>query len=160
GDDGVGPDPAPAADGVRDPGGGPLPPLHGGAERRARPGARGLADRADRGASGGAARAGGAAGGGGRGALPARALRRAGAAARGGAPPLLWRDGPLGARDPITGTARQRGSRALRGRLRKPAVFVTPDMREAGLGGDRIALMANGALVGVGPPASLQASSH
>jgi len=75
-------------------------------------------------------------------------------------PPLLLLDEPFGALDPITRTELQREFRALQRRLRKTAVFVTHDMREAALVGDRIALMASGALVAVGTPASLEASSH
>ena len=75
-------------------------------------------------------------------------------------PPLLLLDEPFGALDPITRTELQREFRALQGRLRKTAVFVTHDMREAALVGDRIALLANGAMVAHGTPAGLQASAH
>ena len=75
-------------------------------------------------------------------------------------PPLLLLDEPFGALDPITRTELQREFRALQGRLRKTAVFVTHDMREAALVGDRIALLANGALVAHGTPAGLQTSAH
>ena len=75
-------------------------------------------------------------------------------------PPLLLLDEPFGALDPITRTELQREFRALQARLRKTAVFVTHDMREAALVGDRIALLAEGALVAMGTPAALQASTH
>ena len=75
-------------------------------------------------------------------------------------PPLVLLDEPFGALDPITRTELQREFRALQARLRKTAVFVTHDMREAALVGDRIALLASGALVAVGTPAGLQASTH
>ena len=75
-------------------------------------------------------------------------------------PPLLLLDEPFSALDPITRTELQREFRALQARLRKTAVFVTHDMREAALVGDRIALLAEGALVAVGTPAGLQASPH
>src|SRR5205807_4770491 len=75
-------------------------------------------------------------------------------------PPLLLLDEPFGALDPITRTELQREFRALQARLRKTAVFVTHDMREAALVGDRIALLAEGALVAGGTPAGLQASPH
>ena len=75
-------------------------------------------------------------------------------------PPLLLLDEPFGALDPITRTELQREFRALQARLRKTAVFVTHDMREAALVGDRIALLANGAMVAHGTPAGLQASAH
>src|SRR3989449_3518351 len=84
-DDRVGRDPAPAPDGLRDPGDGALPASHGGAERRSRARAGGLAARAHRTARRGAARAGRPAGGGVRRALPAPALRWAAPARRRGA---------------------------------------------------------------------------
>ena len=75
-------------------------------------------------------------------------------------PPLLLLDEPFGALDPITRTELQREFRALQARLRKTAVFVTHDMREAALVGDRISLLAEGAMVAMGTPAALQASPH
>jgi osmoprotectant transport system ATP-binding protein len=74
-------------------------------------------------------------------------------------PPLLLLDEPFGALDPITRAELQREFRALQSRLRKTAVFVTHDMREAALVGDRIALLAAGRLVAAGTPASLRASA-
>jgi len=71
-------------------------------------------------------------------------------------PPLLLLDEPFGALDPITRAEVQREFRALQGRLRKTAVFVTHDMREAALVGDRIALMEDGRLVAVGTLAALR----
>jgi osmoprotectant transport system ATP-binding protein len=65
-------------------------------------------------------------------------------------PPLLLLDEPFGALDPITRTELQREFRALQERLRKTAVFVTHDMREAALVGDRIALMSAGRLIALG----------
>jgi osmoprotectant transport system ATP-binding protein len=73
-------------------------------------------------------------------------------------PPLLLLDEPFGALDPITRAELQREFRALQSRLRKTAVFVTHDMREAALVGDRIALLAAGRLVAAGTPAALRAS--
>src|SRR3989449_3984742 len=81
----VGRDPAPAPDGLCDPGGGALPAPHGGAQRRPRARAGGLARGAHRQARRGAARAGRPAGGGVRRALPAPALRWAAPARRRGA---------------------------------------------------------------------------
>jgi osmoprotectant transport system ATP-binding protein len=75
-------------------------------------------------------------------------------------PPLVLLDEPFGALDPITRAELQREFRALKSRLRKTAVFVTHDMREAALVGDRIALLAAGRLVTAGTPASLHASDH
>ena len=72
-------------------------------------------------------------------------------------PPLLLLDEPFGALDPITRTELQREFRALQGRLRKTAVFVTHDMREAALVADRIALMDGGRLAVVGTMAALRA---
>src|SRR5436305_10906631 len=84
-DDGVGRDPAAAPDGLRDPGGGALPASHGGAERRPRARAGGLARGAHRKTRRGAARAGRPPRRRVRGALPAPALGRAAPAGRRGA---------------------------------------------------------------------------
>jgi len=61
-------------------------------------------------------------------------------------PPLLLLDEPFGALDPITRAELQREFRALQARLKKTAIFVTHDMREAALIGDRIAVVAGGRL--------------
>ena len=74
-------------------------------------------------------------------------------------PPLLLLDEPFGALDPITRTELQREFRRLQARLRKTAVFVTHDMREAALVGDRIALLGAGRLLAAGTPAELGASA-
>ena len=74
-------------------------------------------------------------------------------------PPLVLLDEPFGALDPITRAELQREFRALQARLRKTAVFVTHDMREAALVGDRIALLAGGRLVAAGTPAALHEST-
>ncbi|HJQ85148.1 MAG TPA: ATP-binding cassette domain-containing protein [Candidatus Binatia bacterium] len=74
-------------------------------------------------------------------------------------PPLLLLDEPFGALDPITRRELQREVRALLTRLRKTAVFVTHDMREAALVGDRIALLEAGRLVALGTPEALRASN-
>ena len=66
-----------------------------------------------------------------------------------GDPPILLMDEPFGALDPITRAELQREFRSLAARLRKTIVFVTHDLREALLLGERIALLANGKLVGV-----------
>jgi len=73
-------------------------------------------------------------------------------------PPLLLLDEPFGALDPITRAELQREFRGLQARLRKTAIFVTHDMREAALVGDRIALMTAGRLLALGTPTSLQAN--
>jgi osmoprotectant transport system ATP-binding protein len=74
-------------------------------------------------------------------------------------PPLVLLDEPFGALDPITRAELQREFRALQGRLRKTAVFVTHDMREAGIVADRIALIDAGRLVSVGTFAELRAAT-
>ena len=71
-------------------------------------------------------------------------------------PPLLLLDEPFGALDPITRAELQREFRALQYRLRKTAIFVTHDMREAALVGDRIALLDGGRLTAMGTPAELR----
>ena len=73
-------------------------------------------------------------------------------------PPLLLLDEPFGALDPITRRGLQREFRALQTRLRKTAVFVTHDLREATLVADRLALLADGRLIALGTPAELAAS--
>ncbi len=73
-------------------------------------------------------------------------------------PPLLLLDEPFGALDPITRAELQREFRALQARLRKTAIFVTHDMREAALVGDRIAVLAGGRLCAVATPEALRES--
>ena len=73
-------------------------------------------------------------------------------------PPLLLLDEPFGALDPITRTELQREFRGLQARLRKTAIFVTHDMREAARVADRIALLGGGRLLAVGTPAELGSS--
>jgi osmoprotectant transport system ATP-binding protein len=75
-------------------------------------------------------------------------------------PPLVLLDEPFGALDPITRRELQREFRALQARLRKTAVFVTHDLREASLIADRIALLDGGRLVATGTPAELAASAR
>lgn len=62
-------------------------------------------------------------------------------------PPILLLDEPFSALDPITRSELQKEFRALQDRMKKAAIFVTHDLREALLLGDRIALMENGKLV-------------
>ena len=71
-------------------------------------------------------------------------------------PPLLLLDEPFGALDPITRAELQREFRALQARLKKTAIFVTHDMREAALVGDRIAVVAGGRLRAVATPEALR----
>ena len=62
-------------------------------------------------------------------------------------PPLLLLDEPFGALDPLTRASLQREFAALAKRLGKTALFVTHDLREALLLGDRVALMKAGRMV-------------
>jgi osmoprotectant transport system ATP-binding protein len=68
-------------------------------------------------------------------------------------PPILLMDEPFGALDPITRAELQQEFRQLKQRLSKTVVFVTHDVAEALLLGDRIALMDSGNLKGVFTPA-------
>jgi osmoprotectant transport system ATP-binding protein len=61
-------------------------------------------------------------------------------------PPVLLFDEPFGALDPVTRLDLQKQFLALRNALRKTAVFVTHDVREALMLGTRIALMSQGRL--------------
>ncbi len=70
-----------------------------------------------------------------------------------GDPPLLLLDEPFGALDPITRLDLQKQFLELRRGLRKAAIFVTHDVREALLMGSRIALLKDGALQVLAPPA-------
>ena len=67
-------------------------------------------------------------------------------------PPILLMDEPFGALDPVTRVELQKEFRALTSRLKKTIVFVTHDLREAMLLGTRIALLAEGRLVGTYAP--------
>lgn len=64
-------------------------------------------------------------------------------------PPILLMDEPFGALDPITRAEIQLEFRKLQERLKKTVVFVTHDVGEALLLGDRIAVMESGRLRGV-----------
>lgn len=70
-------------------------------------------------------------------------------------PPLLLLDEPFGALDPVTRDALQEELRSLREELGLTVVFVTHDMSEALLLGDRIAFLEAGRIVRAGPPAAL-----
>ena len=75
-------------------------------------------------------------------------------------PDLLLMDEPFGALDPLTRAELQREFKALCRRLGKTIVFVTHDVREALLLGDRLALLAEGRLVFAGAPAELKRAEH
>src|SRR4030095_12899432 len=62
-------------------------------------------------------------------------------------PPLLLLDEPFGALDPLTRASLQRQFVDLNRRLKKTAVFVTHDVREALLVGSHIGLMHKGKLL-------------
>ncbi|MCR9097975.1 MAG: ATP-binding cassette domain-containing protein [bacterium] len=70
-------------------------------------------------------------------------------------PPLLLLDEPFGALDPVTRDALQEELRSLREELDLTIVFVTHDMSEALLLGDRIAFLEAGRIAHVGTPAAL-----
>jgi osmoprotectant transport system ATP-binding protein len=67
-------------------------------------------------------------------------------------PPMLLMDEPFGALDPITRAELRREFKELQEKLSKTIVFVTHDIAEALLLGDRIALLENGKLLGVYSP--------
>ena len=69
-------------------------------------------------------------------------------------------DEPFGALDPLTRAEMQREFKLLQKRLGTTVVFVTHDVTEALLLGDRIALMENGASVGVFTPEEFVRSSN
>ena len=67
-------------------------------------------------------------------------------------PPILLMDEPFGALDPVTRAELRREFQLLKQRLNKTIVFVTHEIREALALATRIALLAEGKLVGVYPP--------
>jgi len=64
-------------------------------------------------------------------------------------PPILLMDEPFGALDPITRAELQQEFRRLKKALSKTVVFVTHDVAEALLLGDRIAFLDSGTLKGI-----------
>lgn len=70
-------------------------------------------------------------------------------------PPFLLMDEPFGALDPINRERLQREFAALHRRLGKTVVFVTHDIEEAIMLGDRIVLMRDGRIVQEGSPEEL-----
>lgn len=75
-------------------------------------------------------------------------------------PPVLLMDEPFGALDPITRAELQQEFRELKRKLSKTVVFVTHDVAEALMLGDRIALMDSGALKGVFTPQEFLSSTN
>lgn len=73
-------------------------------------------------------------------------------------PPILLFDEPFGALDPVTRLDLQKQFLALRDRMRKTALFVTHDTREAMLLATRIALLSEGRLAFVGTPREFRES--
>ncbi len=67
-------------------------------------------------------------------------------------PPVLLMDEPFGALDPITRAELRREFKDLQDKLGKTIVFVTHDIGEALILGDRIALLEKGTLLGVYSP--------
>jgi ABC-type sugar transport system ATPase subunit len=70
-------------------------------------------------------------------------------------PRLMLLDEPFGALDPLTRESLQAAFARIRGELSLTAIFVTHDMVEALLLGDRIAVLHEGRLVQVGTPGEL-----
>lgn len=75
-------------------------------------------------------------------------------------PPLLLCDEPFGALDPITRRELQAEFRELSRRLEKSLLFVTHDVNEALLMGDRIGLLEEGDLAFLGAPEAFRESEH
>jgi osmoprotectant transport system ATP-binding protein len=70
-------------------------------------------------------------------------------------PPVLLLDEPFGALDPITRERLQKSFAGIRRKLGLTAIFVTHDVVEALLLGDRVAVMRGGRLLQVGPALTL-----
>lgn len=75
-------------------------------------------------------------------------------------PPILLMDEPFGALDALTRAQMQREFQLLQKKLGTTVVFVTHDITEALLLGDRIALMEGGSCVGVFSPAEFLHSAN
>ena len=75
-------------------------------------------------------------------------------------PPLLLLDEPFGALDPLTRASLQKEFGELARRLKKTAVFVTHDVREALLLGSRIGLMDKGQLLMLETPENFLKSKN
>jgi osmoprotectant transport system ATP-binding protein len=70
-------------------------------------------------------------------------------------PRVMLLDEPFGALDPLTRDRLQQSLLGIRRQLGLTAIFVTHDMAEALLMGDRIAVMHGGRLVQIGTPSEL-----
>jgi osmoprotectant transport system ATP-binding protein len=75
-------------------------------------------------------------------------------------PSILLLDEPFGALDPITRSEIQKEFRALQKALGKTMIFVTHDLREAFILGDRIGLMKDGRLIALVPAADFPHLDH
>jgi osmoprotectant transport system ATP-binding protein len=75
-------------------------------------------------------------------------------------PPLLLMDEPFGALDPITRSDLQMQFHTLQQTLKKTVVFVTHDVAEAFLLGDRIGVMEGGSLMELGSRQKMMNSNH
>ena len=75
-------------------------------------------------------------------------------------PPVILLDEPFGALDPITRRDIQQEFQNLQQELGKTMVFVTHDIAEAFVLGNRIGLLQDGEMVFLGAPAELLESSH
>ena len=73
-------------------------------------------------------------------------------------PPILLLDEPFGALDPITRNELQREFQQIQRTLNKAILFVTHDIREALLLGQRIGVMESGRLIWMGSVEEFQAS--
>lgn len=74
-------------------------------------------------------------------------------------PPILLMDEPFGALDPLSRIQLQKEFQQLQQRLKKTVVFVTHDVGEALLLGDRIALLQKGVLLNVQTPKEFLAAT-
>jgi osmoprotectant transport system ATP-binding protein len=70
-------------------------------------------------------------------------------------PPIVLMDEPFGALDPVTRKQLQAELRRIQAEVNKTIVFVTHDINEAFLLGDRIILMMDGRVIQNGTPADL-----
>jgi osmoprotectant transport system ATP-binding protein len=74
-------------------------------------------------------------------------------------PPILLMDEPFGALDPLSRVQLQKEFRQLQQRLKKTVAFVTHDVGEALLLGDRIALLKEGHLLSIQTPKEFLATN-
>ncbi len=75
-------------------------------------------------------------------------------------PSILLLDEPFGALDPVTRSEVQKEFRDIRKRLDKTMIFVTHDVREAFILGDRIGLIKDGRLIALVPGSEFDRLDH